>query len=153
MPLSIRVGAQYALLSPGAVHVVDSASRSLPVLVAVTLGPKNVCMCDAPGRFGKTIGSSGASPETEQSVWNSGTMVIPAGTGFEATALYCASAAFQAVWSTSTQPPGVAPGAAEVAAALDGVVEDGVVAGGLVVVAGVVAAGVAGVAEPGPSSR
>jgi hypothetical protein len=42
--------------------------------------PKKVCVCEAPGMFGSTIGSSGDWLDTAQSVWNSGTSVVPAGT-------------------------------------------------------------------------
>ena len=39
-------------------------------------------MCEAPDRPGRTIGSSGAELATSQSVWNSGTRVVPGGTAF-----------------------------------------------------------------------
>jgi hypothetical protein len=38
---------------------------------SVDVAPTNVCECDIPGHFGKTIGSSGATWLTEQSTWNS----------------------------------------------------------------------------------
>src|SRR3954451_19228263 len=66
------VGIQYADLSPGARQVVLPACNDASVVAAfVVVLPMNVCMCDAPGWLGLTIGSSGRSWLTAQSAWNS----------------------------------------------------------------------------------
>ena len=71
-PLS-RVGIQYPVLSPGVMQEVPPACSEDSVEFAfVELLPMNVCECEAPGRPGNTIGSSGRLLRlTEQFIWNS----------------------------------------------------------------------------------
>src|SRR4051794_16294633 len=71
-PLS-RVGIQYPVLSPGVMQAVppDCSDASVVAALVVVL-PMNVCECEAPGMFGKTIGSSLRLVRlTEQLAWNS----------------------------------------------------------------------------------
>src|SRR6476469_4437611 len=67
------VGIQYADRSPLALHVVAPlASESMVVAAFVVVLPMNVCRCEAPGRPGNTMGSSGRLVRlTEQLAWNS----------------------------------------------------------------------------------
>src|SRR5436190_2353605 len=52
-------------------HVVPLADRDASVEDAfVETLPKKLCMCDAPGTPGCTIGSSGSECENTQLVWN-----------------------------------------------------------------------------------
>src|SRR4249919_2801688 len=71
-PLS-SVGIQYADRSPLALQVVwPLLSDSTVEAAFVVVLPMNVCWCEAPGRFGKTIGSSPRLDRlTEQFAWNS----------------------------------------------------------------------------------
>src|SRR5438552_16397222 len=76
------VGIQYADRSPLALQVVCPAVRDATVVAAfVVVLPMNVCRCEAPGRFGYTIGSSPASGRlTEQFAWNSWNPPLSGGT-------------------------------------------------------------------------
>src|SRR6266568_3674783 len=67
------VGCQYADRSPLALQVVwPLLSDSTVEAAFVVVLPMNVCRCEAPGKFGKTIGSSPALGRlTEQFAWNS----------------------------------------------------------------------------------
>ena len=60
-------------LSPGVMQAVPPACSDARVVVAlVVVLPMNVCECEAPGRPGKTIGSSGRLVRlTAQFAWNS----------------------------------------------------------------------------------
>jgi hypothetical protein len=85
-------------------------------------------MCEAPGRPGKTIGSSAARWLYLQSARNSGRLPTPAGTGSTCTARYALTCAFHAARSTGTQP--VRGGAAAAGGFADAdAVAEGVVAG------------------------
>src|SRR3954451_4519453 len=113
-PSLSSVGVQYALVSPGALQVFGAANSFAVVVKASTLGPKKVCRCEAPGIPGRTIGSSGPSLATVQSVWTSGTRVVPAVTGFALMASKAASSLAHLTWSTGTKPPaGAVAGLAE----------------------------------------
>ena len=78
-------------------------------------------MCEAPDRPGRTIGSSAAEFATPQSVWNSGTRVVPGGTALGLSALNAASSLFHLAWSTGTQPPAGAVGGTDEEGDADGV--------------------------------
>ena len=78
--------------------------RSPAVVSASTaLFPTNECMCEAPGRPGKTIGSSAFRWLYLQSARNSGRLPAPPA-GWAFVALYLATCAFQAAWSMGIQP-------------------------------------------------
>src|SRR3954470_16119360 len=72
VPLS-RVGIQYPVLSPGVMQAVPPACSDASVVAAFVVAlPMNVCECEAPGMFGKTIGSSLRLERlTAQLAWNS----------------------------------------------------------------------------------
>src|SRR3954452_25159201 len=71
-PLS-RVGIQYPVLSPGVMQAVPPDCSDASVVAAfVVVLPMNVCEWEAPGMFGKTIGSSLTLDRlTAQFAWNS----------------------------------------------------------------------------------
>src|SRR3954469_4143066 len=73
-PLNI-VGNQQADRSSGARHEVaptPAFCRDSSVVCAFVVAlPVKLCSCEAPGRFGKTIGSSGSRWFTSQLTWNS----------------------------------------------------------------------------------
>jgi hypothetical protein len=73
------------------------------VSASTALLPTKECMCEAPGRPGKTIGSSGDRWLYLQSARNSGRLPTPAGTGSIFRDLYALTCAFQAAWSTGSQ--------------------------------------------------
>src|SRR5262245_23805994 len=81
-PLNM-VGNQYADRSSGARHDVapTPAARSEFSVVAafVVVLPVKLCSCDAPGRFGRTIGSSDSRCVTPQFTWNSWWVTSSAG--------------------------------------------------------------------------
>src|SRR5262245_38104439 len=81
-PLNI-VGNQYADRSSGARHDVAptpaACSEASVVAALVVLLPVKLCSCDAPGRFGRTIGSSGSRWLTSQFTWNSWCVTSSAG--------------------------------------------------------------------------
>ncbi|WP_374199365.1 hypothetical protein [Streptomyces sp. ISL-44] len=63
---------EYPERSPGALQTVPPALSEAVVLKApVVVLPRKVWLCEAPGRPGKTIGSSGAVRLTAQLAWNS----------------------------------------------------------------------------------
>src|ERR1700755_1289264 len=75
-----RVGTQYEDLSTAGLQLLFALTRSLTVVVAlVTSLPKKLCMCEAPGSPGKTIGSSGRRCENGQSARNSATRTAAGG--------------------------------------------------------------------------
>src|SRR5437879_4882861 len=109
-PFLYRVGIQYEAWSPVGAQLVAPAFSDSNVLAAlVEVLPRKVWLCDAPGRFGNTIGSSLAWWLTKQDAWNSGTRTALAGGVRGVRAKNAATAAACAAWSTGTQP-GPVPG-------------------------------------------
>src|SRR3954471_13385736 len=83
--------------------------RSPAVVSASTaLLPTKECMWEAPGRPGKTIGSSAPRWLYLPSARNWGRLPTPAGTGSIFSALYAVTCAFQDAGSTGIQPLPVA---------------------------------------------
>src|SRR6266496_6543388 len=81
------VGNQYADRSSGARHDVAptpaACSEASVVAALVVLLSVKLCSCDAPGRFGRTIGSSGSRWLTSQFTWNSWCVTSSAGSRSE----------------------------------------------------------------------
>ena len=97
-----------------------AAAGSEVVLALVVVLPKKLCMCDAPGRPGKTIGSSGSRWVNGQSARNSATRTIgPPGGGVVGARRRCRRpgtprASSRTGWRAGAVHPDVAAGAGDV---------------------------------------